>query len=78
LFALINFTFACSPFLVTLTVFAVYTSLDPSNILSADKMFVCISLFNIMRIPLTMFPWALIEFIKVLSPFGLSSIANEA
>ena len=33
--------------------------LDPkSNILTPDKVFVCISLFNLLRLPLTLFPYA--------------------
>ena len=33
--------------------------LDPkSNILTTDKVFVCISLFNLLRLPLTLFPYA--------------------
>ena len=33
----INFTFACSPFLVTVTVFAVFVFAYPSEVLTAEK-----------------------------------------
>lgn len=66
LWALTNFTFAASPFFVTLAVFAIYVAIDPvHNVLDAQKIFVSISLFNIMRLPLTMFPWAMVEAIKM-------------
>ena len=65
--AFVSLTFACSPFFVTLTLFAVYTALDPTNnILTADKMFVSISLLNILRLPLVMFPWSIVESIKLM------------
>lgn len=66
LWALTNFTFACSPFLVTVVVFTLYTVLDPVNhVLDASKIFVSMSLFGLMRLPLTIFPWALTETIKL-------------
>lgn len=47
-------------------VFSIYTAIDPvNNVLDASKIFVSISLFNIMRLPLTMFPWALTEGVKM-------------
>ena len=75
--ALANFTYSCSPFFVTLTVFAIYVSIDASHVLTADKIFVSIALFNIMRLPLVMFPWALIESIKLfVSISRLNSFLN--
>ena len=66
LYALTNFTFACSPFLVTVVVFALYTYTDPEHhILDASKIFVSMSLFGLMRFPLTILPWALTETIKL-------------
>ena len=66
LWALTNFTFACSPFLVTVVVFTLYTTIDPVNhVLDASKIFVSMSLFGLMRLPLTIFPWALTESIKL-------------
>ena len=67
LWALTNFTFACSPFLVTVVVFTLYSLVDPSHthVLDAAKIFVSMSLFGLMRLPLTIFPWALTETIKL-------------
>ncbi len=65
LWALLNLTFTCSSFM-TLACFAVYQAIDPStNILTADRIFVSVSLFNIMRLPLIMFPWAIMETVKL-------------
>ncbi len=66
IWAFLNFAFACSPFIVTVAVFAVYVFSDPVNhVLTADKIFVCITLFNMIRIPMIMFPYALFEGIKL-------------
>jgi len=43
-------------FQVSLTTFAVYVLSDPHHILDAEKAFVSISLFNILRFPLMMLP----------------------
>ncbi|XP_060795614.1 ATP-binding cassette sub-family C member 3 isoform X2 [Neoarius graeffei] len=45
-----------APFLVALTTFAVYVSVDKNNSLDAEKAFVSLSLFNILRFPLNMLP----------------------
>ncbi|XP_062330079.1 ATP-binding cassette sub-family C member 3 isoform X3 [Osmerus eperlanus] len=45
-----------APFLVALTTFAVYVTVDENNILDAEKAFVSLSLFNILRFPLNMLP----------------------
>ncbi|XP_061472000.1 ATP-binding cassette sub-family C member 3 isoform X2 [Rhineura floridana] len=41
---------------VALTTFAVYVTVDENNILDAEKAFVSLSLFNLLRFPLTMLP----------------------
>lgn len=43
-------------FQVALTTFAVYVLVDEKNTLDAEKAFVSLSLFNILKFPLTMFP----------------------
>ena len=68
--AVSNSTFSISPVIVTLASFGVYVLIDPTRVLTADTIFVCLSLFNIMRIPLTLFPWALIESIKLFVSFN--------
>ncbi|XP_062859407.1 ATP-binding cassette sub-family C member 3 isoform X2 [Trichomycterus rosablanca] len=45
-----------APFMVALTTFAVYVSVDKNNVLDAEKAFVSLSLFNILRFPLNMLP----------------------
>lgn len=57
IYGVINFTFCMTPFLVTIGSFSCYVLIDPVNhILTPEKVFVCISLFNLLRIPLTLFP----------------------
>uniref|UniRef100_UPI00398F0E09 ATP-binding cassette sub-family C member 2 n=1 Tax=Pristiophorus japonicus TaxID=55135 RepID=UPI00398F0E09 len=56
LLAVANFLFTCTPFMVSLTSFAVYLAVDPNNVLDAGKAFTSISLFNILRFPLAMLP----------------------
>ncbi|KAK6487243.1 canalicular multispecific organic anion transporter 1 [Huso huso] len=50
------FIFTCAPFLVSLASFAVFVSISSDNILTAEKAFTSISLFNILRFPLAMLP----------------------
>ncbi|XP_072470801.1 multidrug resistance-associated protein 1-like isoform X3 [Notamacropus eugenii] len=45
-------TLTCLPFLVSLATFGVYFLLDEGNILTANKVFTSMSLFNILRLPL--------------------------
>ncbi|XP_068161646.1 ATP-binding cassette sub-family C member 3 isoform X2 [Antennarius striatus] len=54
--ALSTMAWTSAPFLVALTTFAVYVSVDEKNILDAEKAFVSLSLFNILRFPLNMLP----------------------
>ncbi|NXK73375.1 MRP3 protein, partial [Amazona guildingii] len=54
--SLSNFAWISAPFLVALTTFAVYVSVDEKNILDAEKAFVSLSLFNILKFPLSMLP----------------------
>ncbi|NXG29334.1 MRP3 protein, partial [Dromaius novaehollandiae] len=54
--SLSTFAWVSAPFLVALTTFAVYVSVDENNILDAEKAFVSLSLFNILRFPLNMLP----------------------
>uniref|UniRef100_A0AAR2KIZ5 ATP-binding cassette, sub-family C (CFTR/MRP), member 3 n=1 Tax=Pygocentrus nattereri TaxID=42514 RepID=A0AAR2KIZ5_PYGNA len=42
--------------MVALTTFAVYVTVDKENVLDAEKAFVSLSLFNILRFPLNMLP----------------------
>eukprot|EP00102_Acyrthosiphon_pisum_P020987 XP_016658197.1 PREDICTED: multidrug resistance-associated protein 1 isoform X4 [Acyrthosiphon pisum] len=51
-----SFIWACAPFLVSLVTFAVYVLSDDSHVLDAQTAFVSLSLFNILRFPLSMLP----------------------
>lgn len=51
-----SFIWSCAPFLVSLVTFATYVLSDPNNVLDSQKAFVSLSLFNILRFPLSMLP----------------------
>lgn len=52
----ITFAFTCLPFVVALASFAFYVLIDPNNVLDANRVFVSLSLFNIIRVPLAILP----------------------
>uniref|UniRef100_A0A673IM37 Canalicular multispecific organic anion transporter 2-like n=1 Tax=Sinocyclocheilus rhinocerous TaxID=307959 RepID=A0A673IM37_9TELE len=54
--ALSTMAWTSAPFLVALTTFAVFVTVDENNVLDAEKAFVSLSLFNILRFPLNMLP----------------------
>ncbi|KAF8763126.1 Multidrug resistance-associated protein 1 like [Argiope bruennichi] len=56
---------SCSPFLVALVSFATYVLIDENNHLDAATAFVSLSLFNILRFPLTMLPHLITTMILV-------------
>ncbi|XP_075072065.1 ATP-binding cassette sub-family C member 2 [Mixophyes fleayi] len=56
LFSVSLFIFTCAPFLVSVASFAVYVVVDPNNVLTAERAFTSISLFNVLRFPLSMLP----------------------
>lgn len=45
--------------------FAVYVLVDENNILDAQKAFTAISLFNVLRFPMTMLPMVLSSLVQV-------------
>ena len=51
-----NVISSCSPFMVSCVTFTIYILIDPNNKLDAEKAFVSIALFNLLRIPLAMIP----------------------
>lgn len=51
-----TFIFMCAPALVSLATFAVFVGVSSDNVLTAEKAFTSISLFNILRFPLSMLP----------------------
>lgn len=54
--AFVSFTWTTAPFLVSLVTFAVFLLSNTRNILDAEKAFVSLSLFNILRFPMSMLP----------------------
>lgn len=54
--AAVIFAFTAAPFLVALASFAVFVLIDPTNVLDANKAFVSLSLFNILRVPMAFLP----------------------
>jgi len=61
-------------FQVSLTTFAVYVLSDPNNVLDAKKTFVSLSLFNLLRFPLTMLPFIVSSIVQVLEHFCVGAI----
>ncbi|XP_063229527.1 ATP-binding cassette sub-family C member 3-like [Bacillus rossius redtenbacheri] len=59
-----SFFWTCAPFLVSLASFATFVLLDENNVLNAQTAFVSLSLFNIMRHPLTLIPQAIAAVIQ--------------
>ncbi|XP_046739583.1 multidrug resistance-associated protein 1 isoform X11 [Diprion similis] len=51
-----SFIWSCAPFLVSLVSFATFVLSDEENVLDSTKAFVSLSLFNILRFPLSMLP----------------------
>ncbi|XP_026834846.1 multidrug resistance-associated protein 1 isoform X1 [Drosophila erecta] len=59
-----SFLWSCAPFLVSLVTFATYVLIDENNVLDATKTFVSLSLFNILRFPLTMLPMLITNLVQ--------------
>ncbi|XP_018091823.1 multidrug resistance-associated protein 1 isoform X2 [Xenopus laevis] len=59
-----TFTWVCAPFLVALSTFAVYVLSDEQNVLDAEKAFVSLALFNILRFPLNMLPMVISSMVQ--------------
>ena len=51
-----TFFWTTAPFLVSLVTFAIYVLTDPTHVLDAQKAFVSLALFNLLRFPMTMLP----------------------
>ncbi|XP_014486459.1 PREDICTED: multidrug resistance-associated protein 1 isoform X2 [Dinoponera quadriceps] len=51
-----SFIWSCAPFLVSLVSFATYVLIDEKNVLNSTTAFVSLSLFNVLRFPLSMLP----------------------
>ncbi|XP_069566366.1 multidrug resistance-associated protein 1 [Brachyistius frenatus] len=62
--AVSTFTWVCAPFLVALSTFTVYVLIDEQNVLDAQKAFVSLALFNILRFPLNMLPMVISSMVQ--------------
>ncbi|XP_017294825.1 multidrug resistance-associated protein 1 isoform X1 [Kryptolebias marmoratus] len=62
--AMSTFTWVCAPFLVALSTFSVYVLIDEQNVLDAQKAFVSLALFNILRFPLNMLPMVISSMVQ--------------
>lgn len=51
-----SFTWTCAPLIVSIVSFAAFVLLDDNNVLDASTAFVSLSLFNILRFPMTVLP----------------------
>ena len=60
-----TFVFSSATTMVALASFATYVLTDPSNVLDAQKAFVSLSFFNIMRQPLGALPNVIVQLIQV-------------
>ena len=54
--AMVTFSLSSAPIFVALVSFVTYTMIDEKNVLDASKAFVSLSLFNLIRLPLTFLP----------------------
>ncbi|XP_023165481.2 multidrug resistance-associated protein 1 isoform X10 [Drosophila hydei] len=56
-----SFLWSCAPFLVSLVTFATYVLSNEANQLSVSKVFVSLSLFDIMKLPLSVMPMLMVD-----------------
>ena len=64
--ALLWITYTGAPLVVTIATFIVYIFSDPNNVLTAEKVFGTVAVFNVVRIPMNQFPRFLMEAVKLL------------
>ena len=63
--AIQTFLFVSAPFMVAVASFATFVLSDKNNVLDAEKAFVSISYFNLMRMPLNQLPNLIVQLIQV-------------
>ncbi|XP_062546114.1 multidrug resistance-associated protein 1 isoform X17 [Armigeres subalbatus] len=59
-----SFIWSCAPFLVSLITFAVYVLSDEKNVLTPVKAFVCLTLFDILKLPLVLLPMLIVYMVE--------------
>nr|CAD7574755.1 unnamed protein product [Timema californicum] len=74
-----SFIWTCAPYIVSLVSFATYVLIDENHVLDAQRAFVSLSLFNIMRQPLAMVPQVIASLIQAsVSLTRLNTFINDA
>jgi len=63
--ALLWITYTGAPLVVTLATFIIYIFSDPDHVLTAEKVFGTVAVFNVVRIPMNQFPRFLMESVKL-------------
>lgn len=61
---------------VALSTFTVYVLIDENNVLDAQKAFVSLALFNILRFPLNMLPMVISSMVQVSVEIYLTSFTR--
>ncbi|XP_044271383.1 multidrug resistance-associated protein 1 isoform X2 [Tribolium madens] len=61
-----SFIWSCAPFLVSLITFAVFVYSDSKNILTHEAVFVSITLFGIMRLPMSLLPMLIVYCVEAM------------
>ena len=64
--AMVTITWEIMPFLMMLVVFITYVFTDIKHIITAEKTFVCLSLFNLLRFPMAFLSFGLTTFMNVI------------
>ncbi|KAK7067583.1 Canalicular multispecific organic anion transporter 1, partial [Halocaridina rubra] len=59
-----SFIWSCTPFLITMVMFATYVYSDPLHVLTAEKVFTSIALLNILRMPMAMLPFLIVGIVQ--------------
>ncbi|KAL1454350.1 hypothetical protein WDU94_010619, partial [Cyamophila willieti] len=78
LHAATSFIWSCAPFLVSLVSFAVYVLSDPTHVLDAKIAFVSLSLFHMIRFPLSMLPMLISKLVEAsVSMNRINSFLNQ-
>nr|CAD7197173.1 unnamed protein product [Timema douglasi] len=74
-----SFIWTCAPYIVSLVSFATYVLINENHVLDAQRAFVSLSLFNIMRQPLAMVPQVIASLIQAsVSLTRLNTFINDA
>ncbi|XP_068898237.1 multidrug resistance-associated protein 1 isoform X2 [Tenebrio molitor] len=61
-----SFIWSCAPFLVSLLTFAVFIYSDSNNVMTPSVAFVSLSLFSIMRMPMSLLPMMIVYLVEAM------------